>query len=163
MEDGVWAEVRAHGQVTRYRSSGSGRTVLCLGFDDAAEPVLRALLDSLRARYRLILPELPAGTGDPASWLAHFLEGFGCPNVRVVAAGKLCMPALELALLEPERVGRVALLPAGSGGTAGLGGALETNVPRGRVPLLIVRGGSEAELLARVNGFLDADGVASVA
>jgi hypothetical protein len=151
----AWAEVRAHDRVMRYRRLGAGRAVLVLRPASAFAPLWPGLAHALAAHFRVILPDLPATAVDATAWLAGFLEGVGAAGVGVVAAGRFCAPALELALLDPDAVGRVALVHRGAGAGPALGGAL---VPTGvaRVPLLVLRRGLAAgDALPQLARFLD--------
>jgi len=160
-----WAEVRAHDHVMRYRRSGAGRAVLVLAPAASMEPLWPELGGALSARFRVLVPDVPppAAGDDVAAWLGDFLEGLGIAGVALVAAEPFCLPALELVLLDAERVGRLVLVPGGGGcggpaGEAGLDGALATAAGGGvAVPLLVVRRGmAAAEALPLVTRFLGA-------
>ena len=152
----TWSEVRANGQVMRYRRSGVGRPVIVLRPDDPGDAPWSALLDSLCASHRLLIPELPAAGADVTSWLAAFLDGLGVSDVAVVAAGPFCLPALELALLGVDRVARLALLSDGppGGENAGLDATLVTTACPPRVPLLVVRHDPAAQDASLLHRFL---------
>jgi hypothetical protein len=126
-----WAEVRARGHVVRYRRSGSGRTVLVVASPDHPDAVRSELLDVLAAGFRLIVPEPPATEEDVPCWLSSFLEGLGIPSVRVLTAGSLCVPVLQLALLEGEQIAGVVLI-------AEHGEMLEPALRELTVPVLVV-------------------------
>ena len=154
-----WAEVRAHDHVMRYRRSGTGGAVLVLRASGAPDPLWPELADTLASRFRVIAPEVPASGVDVAAWLTTFLEGLGCAGVAVVAADQFCMPALELALLDRDRVARVVLVPWGASEETGLDGVLGTTAREGSVPLLVVRRGlAAAEALPLVTSFLGGNG-----
>jgi hypothetical protein len=158
-----WAEVRARDQVMRYRRSGVGRAVLLFLIPDHREPLWPGLLEALGAGFRLIVPEPPAADADIAGWLADFLEGLGMSNVRILAADRFCLPALELALLEADQVARLVLLPEGTGGRGEVGATLETATRHMRVPLLVIRRGQPAdEIVSLIKDFLG-DGAAASA
>jgi len=157
----TWAEVRAHDHVMRYRRSGAGRVVLVLhadGDDGAADSLWPELAAALAERFRLIVPEAPADGADVAdvsAWLGDFLEGLGAAGVALVAADRLCIPALELALLDADQIARVVLVPGGPATESGLDGALATTARRTSIPLLVVRRGTPAaEAVPLVMGFL---------
>ncbi len=150
----TWAEVRAHDHVMRYRRSGVGRAVLVLRSADEPEPLWPELADALAARFRVIIPEMPAAA-DVAAWLTDFLEGLGTASVAVVAAEPFCIPALELALLDADQVARLVLVPGGQAEETGLDGALATTTRGASMPLLVVRRGlSAGEALPLVMCFL---------
>ena len=154
----TWAEVRAHDHVMRYRRSGAGRVVLVLhadGDDGAADSLWPELAAALAERFRLIVPEAPADGADVSAWLGDFLEGLGVSGVALVAADRLCIPALELALLDTDQIARVVLVPGGRGTETVLDGALATSARQASLPLLIVRRGMPAdEAVPLVTGFL---------
>jgi hypothetical protein len=136
-----WSEVRASDQVIRYRRAGTGRTVLVLRSVQADErdgAPISALLEALSARFRLLMPELPAGGTNLAARLALFLDGLGMADLAVLAFGDLCLPALELALLGRDQVARLALVTDGHADLPDLDGALVT-APGQAVPLVLVR------------------------
>ena len=150
-----WAEVRAHDRVMRYRRMGAGRPVLVLHSADEPESLWPELLDTLGAGYRLILPEPPPDDEDVAAWLAGFLEGLGTSSVRIVAAGRFCLPAIEIALLEAVGITRLVLVTGGPATADSRRGFLRSAIARGAVPLLTVRRGHPAgEGVAMVTDFL---------
>jgi pimeloyl-ACP methyl ester carboxylesterase len=171
----AFAEVRARDHVMRYRRSGAGRAVLvlCAGGTTAAGegeslPLWPELPGALAAHFRIIVPEVPAGAtaaGDVAALLVDFLDGLGTCGVAVVATDRFCVAALELALLDADRIARVVLVPGGGGNSGGAGeataldGALATTARAARpVPLLVVRRATPAaEALPLVTRFLEAD------
>jgi hypothetical protein len=144
------AEVRAHNRVIRYRRTGVGRAVLLLHCPDYSEPLWPELIEALGAGFRLIVPDLPAPHADVVGWLGDFLEGLGMSSVRILAADRFCMPALELTLLDPDQVARVVLVLAS--------GSLETAMRQPTVPILVVRRSQPADdVLPLVTGFLGGD------
>jgi hypothetical protein len=150
-----WAEVRAHDTVMRYRRAGAGRAIVVLRSVSDPDPFWPELLEVLRLGYRLIVPEPPAADADVAAWLASFLEGLGTSTVRILAADRFCIPALELALLESDQIARIVLVAEGpAAGDAGRG-ALESAMGRSSVPLLVVRGARPAnEGISLITDFL---------
>ena len=64
----------------------------------------------------MILPELPTAEPRFHAWFRGFVDGMGLPPMTLVAVGDLCVPALEFALLEPERIQRLLLVWMRSGG-----------------------------------------------
>ena len=154
----TWAEVRAHDHVMRYRRSGAGPAVLLLHAGEASDALWPELLHVLSSSFRVIVPDLPDDADDVAAWLADFLEGLGFARVAVLAAADLCLPALELALLDADQVSRVLLVPDGPAGETGLDAALATGARGADVPLLVVRRGlSAGEALPLVARFLAGD------
>ena len=135
----TWAEVRAHDTVMRYRRSGAGRAVLVLRSVADPDPLWSDLLEVLGSGYRLIVPEPPPGDTDVAAWLAGFLEGLGTSSIRILAADRFCIPALELALLETDQIARIVLVAEGPAAGDARRGALESAMGRSSVPLLLVR------------------------
>ena len=150
-----WAEVRARGHVVRYRRSGTGRTVIVFGVPERDGPGWPDLLDALGAGFRLLIPEPPPTDDDIPCWLSSFLEGLGMPGVRLVAAGRLCAPALQLALVEGDQLAGVVLI-AERGGRAAAGGAsVADGIRELKVPVLVVDPSLPAdEVIPLVTGFL---------
>lgn len=130
----------------RYRRAGCGLAVLVLG------PLWPELLEALAARYRVIVPDLPARGADVVPWLADFLEGLGLANVTVVAADPSCEAALDLALVAVDQVARLVVVAA----------PRDTPLTAARavlVPLLLVpRELPAAEALPLVARFLAGEG-----
>lgn len=146
----TWAEVRARGHVMRYRRSGTGRTVVAFGSPGYPDPVWPELLDVLGAGFRLIVPELPATEEDVPCWLSGFLEGLGVSNVRILAAGRLCIPVLQLTLVEGDQIAGVVLVADDDQGEA-----LATTLDEVSVPILVIGRGQPAnEVVPLVTGFL---------
>jgi hypothetical protein len=152
-----WSEVRADDQVIRYRRAGAGRTVLVLppsppdGPDGASLP---GLVDALGGQFRVLVPELPAGDTGLAARLGLFLDGLGIADVAVLAFGDRCLPALELALLGGDQVGRLALVTEGRADLPDLAGALVT-APDQSLPLIMIRdAGRGVDDLSALAGFL---------
>lgn len=151
----AWAEVRAHDQVMRYRRSGTGRPVLILHSPDPADALWPELLETLGTGYRLIVPEEPPESADITAWLAGFLEGLGTSSVRVVAAGRFALPAMELALLEAVGITRMVLVADGPASPDMPRGFLRSAMGRASVPLLVIRRGQPAtEGVAAICDFL---------
>lgn len=148
----MWAEVRAHDHVMRYRCAGAGACILLLE-PNAQSSLWPELPPTLAADYRLIAPDIPAAASATA-WLGDFLEGFGTTRIAVLATGQLCMPALELALRDVAQVTRLVLIPDGEA-DATSDATLTTCIGTSSVPLLIVRPGlAAAEALPRITQFL---------
>ena len=134
-----WAQVRVAERVTRYVRRGAGHPVLLLRAQGDDCPLWPALVDALAARCRVILPEAPEADVGFASWIRGFVDGVGCLPVTLIAAGEFSLPALELALLDVDRLARLVLMPCGDAEEAGLTGVLATR-PRPRaLPVLVVR------------------------
>ena len=156
----TWAEVRAHDRVMRYRRCGAGQAILVLRPADGPEPLWPELARALAANCRVIAPDVPAGA-DVAAWLSDFLDGLGLARIAVVACDAFCVAALELALLDPDRVAGLVLVADGASDAGGVDGVTATTTERaGAVPLLVVRRGLAVEqALPRVTRFLLADAV----
>lgn len=153
--DGVSCEVRANGQVVRYRRSGSGRPLLLLLAADEASAFWPELLDLLRSHARLIVPEPPAAEADAEPWLSALVEGLGLSRVTVVASDRFCLAAFERTLLEPDRVARVIMVCRGRGSEAGISGSLDSAPRLGAVPILVLRNDrSASEVVPLVKEFL---------
>ena len=152
------AEVRAHDQVMRYRRAGAGRPLVILRGANDSDAFWPELDQALVARYRVVIPELPADCDDVAAWMGDFLEGVGLDRAVLVAGESCCLSALELALLNADQVERLVLVPAGTAGETGLDGTLGTAFAGVAVPLLVVRRGlAAAEALPLLERFLEDD------
>lgn len=148
------AEVRAHDQVIRYHRCGTGPVVLLLEAHDGASPLWPELLGALAGRFRLIAPMLPT-VDTSAALLADFLEGLGVSSVTLIAAGPLCIPALELALRDVDQIARVVLVPDGRPADSAWDGTLTTRAREASMPLLVMRRGVPAsEALAILTEFV---------
>ena len=149
--------------VTRYVRRGVGPPVVVLRAGDGDADLWPELLETIAARCRLIVPEVPgAGAGvvcpDFASWIRGFLDGVGLPPVALVAAGAFCVPALELALLDPDRLAGLVLVPCGGAEETGLTGALGTTPQSTPLSVLLVRRECPApEALRLVGRFVAGD------
>ncbi len=149
-----WAEVRAHDQVVRYRRSGSGRSVLLLCPDAVTGTLWAELVEALDRDFRVLVPLLPPDA-QLIRGLTGFLEGMGTSRVAIVATDALCFAALELALLDRERVARAVLVPAEEGGLAGLEAVLGRTGRDLPLPLLLVPRSTVAAIaVARIVAFL---------
>jgi hypothetical protein len=139
------AEVRVAGHVTRYVRRGAGRPVVVLSGASDCEALWPELLDAIAAHCRLILPEVPAHEAGFSSWLRGFLDGVGLPVVSLIATGHCCLPAVELALLDADRLERLVLVPDGCAEVTGLMGMLGTGERPSALPLLVLRRAASAE------------------
>ena len=130
-----WAEVRAGDRVIRYARLGSGLTILLLAHNDT--PLRDELLHALASNFRVLAPDLSSADTTSARCLATFLDGLGARSLGLVAAGELCVPALELALRDGDQIGRVVLVPEGTSADWVSEGALAAAPRNGSMPLLI--------------------------
>lgn len=94
------AEVRVGDLTTRYRRSGSGRPVIVLQPADDAHADWPQLAELLSGHCRVIVPELPAGLTDAATWLRDFLDALGIERAAVVVPEQLGIATLDLAPLD---------------------------------------------------------------
>jgi pimeloyl-ACP methyl ester carboxylesterase len=100
---------------TPYHRAGRGAPVIVLAPDDSR--VGDALLAALSLQFRVIAPDLPCRrTNAPGAhpsfptWFRGFLDGLGLSRVALVAESRFGAAALAFALLEPERVQRLAVV-----------------------------------------------------
>jgi pimeloyl-ACP methyl ester carboxylesterase len=138
---GGWSEVRAADHVIRYVrfGSGTGAPVIILTPGTPEANVWPELFEALAAGRRVYIPDLPDAEWCFAPRLAAFLDGLGLSSVTLVAPGSYCVPALEFALLEPERLQRLVLVPRGVAEETGLSGTLATAKPAREVSVMLVR------------------------
>ena len=154
-----WTEIRARDQVVRFRRWGAGRAVLLLHSAPESRPLWPELLDSLTSGFRLIVPDASPVGSDIDVWMAALLEGLGTSKLTVIASEEFCMPAMEHALLDPERVSAVILICPGRGSESCVIGSLGTTNQLPAVPLLMLRRERPAaEILPVVLRFLAAKG-----
>ena len=134
-----WAEVHARDAVVRYRRSGAGPLVLLVAPEGAAGPFWPGLVDELAGRFRVVTPALATGDGgtSTASQLCAFLEGMGAAGARVLAAGRLCIPALELAMRDMDQVARLVLVSDAGADDRPSDGMLLTSTRSATIPLLV--------------------------
>ncbi|HEX6535839.1 MAG TPA: hypothetical protein VF041_14670 [Gemmatimonadaceae bacterium] len=152
------ARVRVGDCTTRYLRRGVGRPVVVLRATDCDGELWPPLLDAIAAHHRLILPEAPCADAAFASWFRGFADGIGLPPATMIAADAYCVPALELALLEPERLDRLVLVPRGRAEESGVAGSLSTAARQQALPILVVRRGHPAsDALATVERFIAED------
>jgi pimeloyl-ACP methyl ester carboxylesterase len=154
---GGWSEVRAGDHVTRYMrfGTGTGAPVVILTPGTTEANVWPELFDMLAAGRRIYIPDLPDADWCFAPRMAAFLDGLGLSSVTLVAPASFCVPALEFALLEPERVERLVLVPRGGAEETGLTGTLAMTAPKRDVAVLLVRRETSASAaVERVTEFI---------
>ena len=135
----AFAQVRSADYTTRYIRVGAGQPVVIVDATMDARSLWPELIGRLAEGGRVILPEVQGGHDRFAGWLRSFLDGMGLPPVTLVGTGELCLAALEFALLEPERVRRLVLVPAGSAEETGLASILTPSIGVSSVSMLVVR------------------------
>jgi pimeloyl-ACP methyl ester carboxylesterase len=133
------AQVRTADHTTRYSRIGTGRPVLVLDAQGFAATLWLELIERLAQHHRVIVPEVPVAEPRFSAWLRGFVEGMGLPPMTLVAAGDLCLRSLEYALLDPERIERLVLVPSGGGDETGLAGVLTPSVGAADIAILILR------------------------
>ena len=157
----VRAQVHAHDRVMRYRHSGAGTSLLLLSADNDLWP---GFAERLAEHYRVVVPELPDNPNEVAAELRCLLDGLGASQVPVIASGRYCDAALELALGRNEFVGRAVLIPEPVGASSDLPSGTYTRAPVITLPLCIVsRELPVAAALRRTIAFLQAPGAATSA
>ena len=134
-----FAQVRSADYTTRYIRVGAGQPVVIVDATMDPGALWPELIGRLAEGGRVILPEIQDGGDRFTPWLRSFLDGMGLPPVTLVATGELCLSALEFALLEPERVRRLVLIPAGSAEETGLTSVITPSVGASSVAMLVVR------------------------
>ena len=150
----VRAQVHAHDRVVGYRRSGAGTALLLLAEGDDLWP---GFAERLAEHYRLVVPELPANVNEVAGVVRCLLDGLGASQVPLIAAGRYCDAALELALGRNEFVGRVVLVPELAGESSDIPSGTFTRPPVITLPLCILsRDMPAADALRRTVNFLQA-------
>lgn len=148
---GSYAQVCTADHATRYLRYGSGHPVLVLdcgvgdGGPDASvvdardQIVWPELFERLSRGSRVILPDNPIVGPRFAGWLRGFIDGIGLPPLTLIAAGSICVAAMEFALTDPERVQRLILIPAGAAEENWLSAILTPTRSIANIPMLVVR------------------------
>jgi hypothetical protein len=98
---------------TRYRHIGEGDALILLA--SAEWSCVPATFDVLAEHFRVIVPsppapESPSGSRVLSDWLGPFLDGLGLTRVALVADERLGASALGFALLDDDRVQRLAIV-----------------------------------------------------
>jgi hypothetical protein len=75
-------------------------------------PSRSGLRAALAQHFRLVVPE-SGPSGDFATWLRCFLDGLGLSEVDLIGVEKMAPPVLDFAVMEPDRIKRLVLLPSG--------------------------------------------------
>jgi pimeloyl-ACP methyl ester carboxylesterase len=131
----IEAVVQAGAFETSYRRAGRGGTVLLIvaGADHA---IGDWLFVALGERFRTIAPDLPreleTAPGLLATWLPALIDGLGLDQPAVVASAAHAHALLRLAARDPHRMGRLVLLHAADGSTAGSGEGLAPDLDGAR-------------------------------
>jgi pimeloyl-ACP methyl ester carboxylesterase len=134
-----FAQVRSADFTTRYIRVGAGQPVVIVDSTMSPSSLWPDLLGRLAEGRRVIVPEVHAAGDRFVGWLRSFLDGMGLPPVTLVATGELCVPALEFALLEPERIQRLVLVPSGNAEETGLASVMTPSLGSTSVSMLVVR------------------------
>lgn len=150
-----FAQVRSADYTTRYIRVGAGEPVVIVDATMNPDALWPELVGRLADGRRVILPEVHAGQDRFTPWLRSFLDGMGLPPVSLIAAGELCLSGLEFALLEPDRVRRLVLVPAGRAEETGLTSVMTPSVGASSVSMLVVRRDcSGADAIPMIDRFL---------
>ena len=134
-----FAQVRSADYTTRYIRVGAGEPVIIADATMNPGALWPELVSRLADGRRVILPEVHGGQDQFTPWLRSFLDGMGLPPVTLIATGELCLSALEFALLDPERVRRLILVPVGRAQETGLTSVMTPSDGGPAVSMLVVR------------------------
>ena len=145
--DGPCAEVRVGELVTRYVRRGSGPSVVLAGADADANPLWAALVESLRSRYRLILPQCPPTGVDASAWLKAFIEGIGLTSCVLIVGEPAAAAAIDLETSDDFTVRRLVLIGSGAWDPS-------TNGAR---TLAVPAGWSSEDSLRRIDEFISGE------
>jgi len=131
------SEVRVNGIVMRYRRLGSGKALVAL----ALEPeILRHVVAQAARTHRVLVPETPLPADDlTASWLREFMDGLGLTRVAIIADETFGIAALELAMIDHDRIASLVVVSPGADEAGALAGSLTGPVTETRVRVLLVR------------------------
>jgi hypothetical protein len=165
----------------RYRRLGSGKPLLvlrgreaqgaalgagCEARGDALEAGVfdRVLAKAVRHR-RVLTPEAPIAPDTiNVSWLRGFMDGLGLTRATMVADEAFAVVALEVAMIDHDRIAALAVVCSGSDDNGALAGSLTGPFPETQVRLLVVRADDAAaervadDVLAFLEGDLRASG-----
>lgn len=119
--------------------TGTGAPVVILAPGTPDANIWPELFEALSAGRRVYIPDLPDAEWCFSPRLAAFLDGLGLSAVTLVAPASFCVPALEFALLEPDRLQRLILVPQGGAKETGLTGTLTTATPTREISVLLIR------------------------
>lgn len=117
---------------------GAGPPLVLLSQAPLTEALWPSVTSAIAAGNRVYVPEVGVWEGDFASWLRSFMDGVGAEVVSLVAVGDLCISALEFALLQPDRIGRLILVPSGRSAETGLEGSLIDEKASATLPILLL-------------------------
>ena len=134
-----FAQVCSADYTTRYIRVGVGEPVVIVDATMNPGALWPELVSRLADGRRVILPEVHGSGERFTSWLRSFLDGMGLPPVTLIATDELCLSGLEFALLEPERVRRLILVPAGKAEETGLTSVMTPSAGVSSVSMLVVR------------------------
>jgi pimeloyl-ACP methyl ester carboxylesterase len=134
-----FAQVRSADYTTRYIRVGAGQPVVIVDATTDPSALWPDFVGRLAELRRVILPEVQGGPDRFTAWLRSFLDGMGLPPVTLIAIGELCIASLEFALLEPERVQKLVLVPSGGAEETGLASVLTPSAGASSVPMLVIR------------------------
>lgn len=149
------AAVRAGSRLTEYLRSGNGRPVVLLAAGGVTVAPWDTLMSRLATRFRTIVPERVRGDADAAVWLRRFVEGLGLRHISLVTEDDLSVPAIGLALADPDRVERVIVLSRCCADDDSLEGVLASIRGPGERPLRIIARDQPPSVLAdRVEALL---------
>jgi hypothetical protein len=149
----VHAQVCVGDVITRYArfGAGSGVPIVVLRNGVRAWDGIDAALATGR---RVIVPEAPPPNGEFIRWICGFLDGIGLPPTALLAEGAFCLPALELALTDPERLTHLVLVPEELSQEPGITGHVGAEADTPSVPVLLLRRQLPlGEALARMENF----------
>lgn len=150
-----WAVVQANHCTTRYLKLGRGTTVVLLLRLSGSAGHWPAIAEYLGRSYRVLVPDFDAPARELGDWLDGFLEGVGGGPCVLVAAHDLCLPALQQAMQQPDRVTRLVLATEAGNNrdTADCHFALAASYAK--IPLLMLDDqGQISEIISSLDAFL---------
>ncbi len=119
--------------------AGSGTPTVILVTGNNEENLWPELFESFTAERRVFVPDLPDTDKSFGPRLRAFVDGLGLSGATLIAPGSFAIPALEFALLEPDRLKRLVLIARGAEQEAVLIDALSSATPSKSIPVLVVR------------------------
>lgn len=150
-----WAVLQAGDRQTRYLRVGKGTPVVLLPSQVRSAEFWTSVTDHLSERHRVMMPDFPWHPSVFGEWFRSFLDGLGVPAVSLVVAEEFALAALECALLEPEMVNHVVVIPDQGPDQGALEGHLSATHNLAQIPVLILRpGASDRDAVVLLRAFL---------
>lgn len=152
-----WAVLQAAERQTRYLRVGRGAPVVLLPSQVRGAEFWTSVTDHLAEQHRVMMPDFPWHPTDFGDWYRSFLDGLGIPAVSLVVAEEFALNALECALLEPEMINHLVIVPDRGPDQGALEGHLSATHNLAQIPVLVLRpGAADRDAIVALRAFLTA-------